>query len=406
MTSDSKPAPLILFGAFDRHNLGDLLFPHVVASMLGAREVVFAGVAERDLRAFGGHEVEAISRLARRWGDQPADLIHVGGEILTVDAWEAAVMVLAPEEAGAVIGLHESHRRRLCWAQDYLGIRHRAAYVAPRALFRNPGRFVFNAVGGVEFAGLDPRLSDEVAQSLRGATFVGARERVTLDHLGRAGVAARLMPDAAVMVKELFGENIRRHGESGEPASVRKAFPQGYVAVQFSADFGDDATLAAIAAQFDRVAAEAGLGVALFRAGAAPWHDDLDVYRRAASRMRAAPARVFESLDIWDICALIAASRGYCGSSLHGRIVALAYGLPRISMVQPAMAQGAGTTKQEAFVATWESADAAGIVAPENMAAGLLAALNSGRDEALTAARRLSALYRERFEELRSLLGA
>jgi hypothetical protein len=27
-----KP-PLILFGAFDRHNLGDLLFPHIVAAL-------------------------------------------------------------------------------------------------------------------------------------------------------------------------------------------------------------------------------------------------------------------------------------------------------------------------------------------------------------------------------------
>lgn len=49
--------PAILFGAFDRHNLGDLLFPHVAAALLPGRELLFAGLADRDLRALGGHRV-------------------------------------------------------------------------------------------------------------------------------------------------------------------------------------------------------------------------------------------------------------------------------------------------------------------------------------------------------------
>ena len=30
----AKPGPLVLFGACDRHNLGDLLFPHIAAALL------------------------------------------------------------------------------------------------------------------------------------------------------------------------------------------------------------------------------------------------------------------------------------------------------------------------------------------------------------------------------------
>ena len=84
-----------------------------------------------------------------------------------------------------------------------------------------------------------------------------------------------------------------------------------------------------------RCVAETGYGVAFFRAGAAPWHDDLACYRRVAARMRTAAVKIFTSLDIWDICALIAASRAYCGSSLHGRIVAMAYALPRLNLIHP-----------------------------------------------------------------------
>jgi len=64
--------------------------------------------------------------------------------------------------------------------------------------------------------------------------------------------------------------------------------------------------------------------------------------------------RLFPSLHLWDICALIAASRGIVSSSLHGRIVALAYGLPRVSLIPPQ--QGARPVKTAAFAETWEPA--------------------------------------------------
>jgi hypothetical protein len=49
---------------------------------------------------------------------------------------------------------------------------------------------------------------------------------------------------------------------------------------------------------------------------------------------------------------LIAASRGTIASSLHARVVAVAYGLPRVSMKSPQ--QGARPDKVAAFAETWE----------------------------------------------------
>jgi hypothetical protein len=45
---------VILFGPFDRHNLGDLLFAHIASALLPGRELVVAGLAERDLRPSAG----------------------------------------------------------------------------------------------------------------------------------------------------------------------------------------------------------------------------------------------------------------------------------------------------------------------------------------------------------------
>ncbi|NWG74557.1 MAG: polysaccharide pyruvyl transferase family protein, partial [Rubrivivax sp.] len=42
------PSPVVVFGAFDRHNLGDLLFAHLAQALLPGEELIVAGLASRD----------------------------------------------------------------------------------------------------------------------------------------------------------------------------------------------------------------------------------------------------------------------------------------------------------------------------------------------------------------------
>lgn len=397
--------PVILFGAFDRHNFGDLLFPHVAAAMLPGHEPIFAGLAERDLRAEGGHRVAALSAVAARLGERPATLIHVGGEILTCDAWQAAVMLTPPDEARRLVArLDARPREQREWAARMLGTDARAPYAtAARAALRGPLRVAYLAVGGVELGACDGELRADVLAALAGADDVSVRDRQTQAQLQAAGIAARLAPDPAVMIAELFGEQVRAHAALGEVERLREAFPQGYLAVQFSADFGDDETLTRLAAQFDRACASTGLGVALFRAGAAPWHDELDVLRRLAARMRSGTAQVFASLDLWDLCALVAVSRGYCGSSLHGRIVAMAFALPRVNLRHPSAR--ARTGKQAAFASTWDLAEMPAVVDVDDAAAAIERALAADPARLAHSAARLAAHFREAFAAMRERLG-
>ncbi len=387
----------ILFGAFDRHNFGDLLFPHIAAALLENDRLVFAGLAERDLRPYGGHRVQALAQLAEAWGDRAANFIHAGGEILTCDAWQAAVMLLPPERAQDAIARLDSHpRERLEWAQEQLGIPDLAPYTLSRQRFPRLARVIYNGVGGVDLAQRDPLLRREVTAKLKAADAVAVRDELTLAQLSAAGIAASLVPDPAVMVAELFGARIRQQARQGATAAMRNAFPQGYIAVQFSADFGDDATLTGIAAQLDRVAVSSGCGVVFFRAGAAPWHDDAACYQRVAERMQSA-AKIFSSLDLWDICALIAHSSAYCGSSLHGRIVAMAFALPRVNLLHPD--QEGKASKQAAYAATWEMPGMPATVAVRDIARGIRQALTASPEACRHAARQLAGQYRRQFNE-------
>lgn len=394
----ASPRPTILFGAFDRHNFGDMLFPHVLAALLAPRPLCFAGLADADLRACGGHRVRALRRLAPRLPG--ANLVHVGGEILDCDAALAAAMLMPPREAQAVLAHLDAQPESLrTWARQALGMPDLAPYVAGRGIVPHAAALICNAVGGADLARADAALRAEVRAKLAGADVVTVRDAQTAAALAGLGIASRLLPDSVCMLRALFGAALKRRAAQGELARLATRFPDGYLAVQFSADFGDDATLGAIAAGLDALARSRRLGIVFFRAGAAFWHDEMTVLQRAKRRMQM-PAMVFESIDIWDISALIAAARGYLGSSLHGRIIAMAHGLPRANLLLP----GAQSAKHGAYVAAWEAGGLPTLLPVADIARGMEAALAAPAAMLHALAREHEAIYRRGFDAWHAML--
>lgn len=403
MTDSTSSTETVLFGAFDRHNLGDILFPHIVARMLPDRRLRFAGLAENDLRQYGGHRVEAICTLAGACRDRTIDLVHVGGELLTCDAWEASVMLSSAQRVKSVIHQRGTWLRTpLEWANEQLGVPTRAPYVVPRERFTHIRNLAFNAIGGVELDRCEHRMRDEVIGTLKRASDVTVRDAVTLKWLEAEDIPVRLLPDPVVMVAELFGNAIHTRAASGPVSPIRRQCPNGYIAVQFSTDFGDDRTLDEIAVQLDAAATSNGLGVVFFRAGIAPWHDDLEVFERTRSRMKTPRVHRFDSPNVWDICALIAGSSVYCGSSLHGRIVATAFALPRVNVRHPTRIRS--HSKQTAFASTWEDADMPSEVGIAEIKQGIDAALHIEPARLERIAKTLVTTYRSGFQALSALL--
>jgi hypothetical protein len=393
--------PVILFGAFDRHNFGDLLLAHVAAALLRGRELHFAGLATRDLRPFGGHAVTALAELAAGWGGRPAALLQVGGEVLSCTAWQAAVMLQPGAELQPLIRHLEARpAERQAWVRRTIGYDAQAPYLAPRALFRGPLRWIGTGLGGVELQHCARSLRAEVLATLAAADDLSVRDAATQAQLQAAGIAARLVPDPAVMVAALFGARIRGHARRGEVARLRAAFPQGWIAAQCSADFGDDSTLDALAAQLEDAAVRAGSAVVLWRAGAAPWHDDAEVLARLAARLRRAPVHRFASLRLWDLCALLASARAFAGSSLHGRIVATAFARPRVSLRLP------GSGKVEAWAGTWEAPGLPTSVGVDGLAEALRQALAVDPARLRRHARALARQYRADFALTRAAVAA
>src|SRR5690606_36745693 len=108
----------------------------------------------------------------------------------------------------------------------------------------------------------------EAVHKLRGACRIGVREHATRQALAASGIDAALLPDCVSLVAELFGARIARHGRRGEPAAIATTFAttfaRGYLALQFNAGFGDDATLDTLADRLERIARRHRLGIVAF----------------------------------------------------------------------------------------------------------------------------------------------
>ncbi|THF54670.1 polysaccharide pyruvyl transferase family protein [Pseudothauera rhizosphaerae] len=360
--------PLILFGAFDRHNFGDLLLARCAMARHPGRTVVAAGLAARDLRRWGGQRVRALADVAAEYRDQPADFLHVGGEILTTTAWEAAVMLQPPATAARLIAACRSDPAAgRAWAAQWLGCDEGLPYVRAARSLPAAWRVGFEAVGGVGLAALPAELRAEACEALRQAAFFSVRDGVTRAVLARAGLDAPLAPDPAADCARLLAAPIARRGVGGEPARIAAALPRR-LAVQLAAAWGDDGTLARVAASVAATARALRAGVVLFRAGLAPWHDDLAVLQRLAAhigaRDAALPVALFRSAHVFDICALLAGAAGHVGTSLHGSIVAHSFGVPALCLVEEVGAKAA------ACLDTWHPAPRAWLARAELPADG------------------------------------
>ncbi len=394
----SRSPLALLIGAHDRHNLGDLLLGQIAAALLPHRPIAPAGVVARDLTACGGFAVSSLADLASRHAQNPVDLIHFGGEILTTTAWQAAVMVAETAAVPELIARYDRHPHAArAYAAATFGFAAEVPYLVSRTLFPHARRIVGLALGGVDLLDAEAALRQEVVAKLAEMTHLTVRDRVTQAALAANGMVAALAPDLAVLTAALFGRRIAAEVHRGEVALCRRLFPQGFLAVQFAASCSDDATLAALAQELQRISAASGCAIVFFRAGAAPWHDDLEAYQRCAALLRQ-PSHCFATLYLWQIAALIAASKGFLGTSLHGRIVAAAFAKPRLNFWCAAAQDSAA--KVAAYCATWEPMLHPAVVPLSHLAKGWQKVLAYGQVAHRTLAQSLTRRARQMVQQL------
>ena len=322
---------ILLVGAYERDNFGDLLFLELTKRRLGAigAVTVVSAPISADMRALVG---EFVIPTGLALQTDPFDTVWVvGGEIGTTTLGEALRFSLSAADHETLAAAPGPVRRAAIAA---LTVDHESpgAYVpAPSGDDTTAAPVVLHSVGLAGLAGAavdDPRMV-----SISAAAGLTVRDGVSSELLAERGVRHRLAPDLV--------QTIRKHLVPASPD------PSSRVLVQASTRsldlWGDDAFVDAV------VSLSSDHPVTLFAAGTATGHDSIERYEEVRAtvleRSPTADVSISSERDPWRLAREIAESRAWIGTSLHGRIVASAFDRPRVSLAN---------VKVAAYADTWD----------------------------------------------------
>lgn len=328
---------VIVYGAYDRHNYGDLLFAIILKRYLEADKrfsVLVAATKKSNLSSYGALPTMPLRHALAATRQQPKTMLIVaGGECLTAQ-WESILGYLAPQ-----IAYYPIKATPYLLGQKTFARMSRALTSIPSDMplvlgERDlPGvQVMYNSVGGNEISKKQPVIHEAIANNLRDCTYISVRDRETSSELEKLGIPHNLVPDSAVLISDMY-------------PVVPSGREPGHIVFHIS-DHHAKRRVEAIAQQLTELNMSTGLRIALLTIGKAPGHADDGPLDKLQSLLGDRAFRV-DSGKIEDIIQCIATSRLYCGTSLHGAITALAYAVPQVALLPNKV------VKLSSFLETW-----------------------------------------------------
>lgn len=340
---------ILIIGAFDRYNYGDLLFPLIIEKQLDTYhrgfQYEFFGLVESDLSREGGKPTLDLKAFYEAC-NQPDHKVHVmvaGGEALGV-TWNSLLAALnKPFQR-----IHKHHVRitkvlnlnRI--AKKIVKGKTTLPFVFDKSDFNSVKTFIFNSLGG---SGITSALFERfgfMRGKLQNADYLAVRDNITLENLRQNEIKAHLFPDSAILMSEFYP--LETLGKSITPEVHRYVLKNRGNYVFFQINQKTTAgRKGAIASELDRIYRDTRTEICLCPIGKAFNHDDHLALYAVKTKMES-PSTYFDAENIWDIMYLIANSKAYIGTSLHGAITSMSYNVPHVGLV---------VEKLDAYLSTW-----------------------------------------------------
>lgn len=340
---------VLIIGAFDRYNYGDLLFPLVIELQLGSYgedfQFEYFGLVESDLSSVGGLPTQGLQKFYKACSD-PNDPVHVivaGGEALGV-TWNSLYAALNPlfqrinkrhAKVNRVLDLNG-------WTKKVLKGKTALPFVFDKSDFAGVQSVILNSLGGSGLGKSVFARYDFLKEKLQNVDYFAVRDRLTMDNLLENGLKADLYPDSAILMSEFYSLNFLHKMVTQEVAGYVAEHAGRYVFAQINKKTtrGHEQT---IASGLDAIYQKDKKEICLCPIGKALDHDDHEALRELGSLM-SSPYTYFDADNIWDIMYLIANAKCYVGTSLHGAITAMSFAVPHV---------GLKVEKLGAYLATW-----------------------------------------------------
>lgn len=341
---------LYILAPNDRFNYGDLLFPYILTHYFSAKfnDIVYVSTTESDLSDRGGIKTKSYSELFNVDANWENHLIVAGGESLCV-RWFTILSYVVPwvrflyRLSWKIAGLQISKSfPNYCASFIEYVFKTRTCFVFSVGKNELPQfkSIAYNALGGSWLLNSEVLNNPKVCAILNSVDFFTVRDKVTSLALSRHGIKHSICPDTAILMSDVFREEMLLKNVS---LTIIKEFSETeYIFFQGNLNLWKRKYELA-ASQLMDLYNNTGCKICLCPIGEALGHSDQIALKKIDSLLKCNHTFI-EQPNIFDIMWLIKHSRMYVGSSLHGTITAMSFGVPYI---------GYGAKKLKAYIELW-----------------------------------------------------
>ena len=334
---------IALVGAFDRNNYGDVLMPIILEKRLNKIfknvQYYYYGLQESDMSKVKGVNTLPLKELydANNFFDA---VIIVGGQVLTSDYTN---MYLNLQNNKIYIFLLKFlsklfHNGIKKYCKNKLSGKEIQPWIIDKDKI-NCKFLIYNTVGGKLLSN-----NDAVINNIKKINYISVREKGTYDVVKKINKNVKLYPDSVVSLSYVLDEAIIKSNIKKDLISDLNKLGE-YFVFQVKRKIGKK-SINNIVSEIENVYETTGLACVLLPIGYAQGHEDQIVLKKIYRKIKT--PKYFSYNNIYETAYIIKNSKLYVGTSLHGAITSISYGVPHMALTN-------NITKLVDFLNTWKS---------------------------------------------------
>lgn len=391
---------IILYGAFDRHNYGDLLFPlimeRVIKQQFPDKKVVIAGLIDSDLSEFGAPKTIAIKK-ALKDSKPDATLILAGGDVVACD-WQSAYGYLLPTF------IFPFYERIACYyfpkITDFLisrlaGLTSELPFNLNRDDVGFSRKIIYNSVGATGVSNVtETNKMLSLSKVMNDANYVSVRDVFSQDQLKRISCKSSVIaPDSATVMSSYISVEELEQRSSHTTKNLLEKYVGGYIVFQISQAHvrGKEESFAKALSE---ISSKLKLPIVFIAIGNAAGHNDTAGINKVTSMLADnVDYDTYLEGNIFDLMNIIRNASCYCGTSLHGLITSMSFGVPRVALL-PTL------RKQINYMKTWDLPHMPKGITPEELTSAVDLAMATSNEDLQALGKKLTDVYMENFHRL------
>lgn len=332
---------VVLYGAFDRYNYGDNLMPILLERFFLSEyvkcskdyEFIYASINSSDLSCYKCKPSVPIKSLLKN--DIDYNIIVVGGEVMGADV--GTLFSHVQNNIFYAKAINFTKRVSPKFVNAYAKLFYPAAwdypYIPRKNSFKGKVKIIYNTVGGVPVKSQWEYVKD--------ADYVSVRDQRSYDGMKKI-CNLNLIPDSVLIASKLvdndfFKSNVR-------PGIIALCQNKRFITLQ-ACPYKVKFTPKDLALVLDDIKREKAMDVILLPIGYASGHDD-SLFLSEVKKYSREEIELLDDLNVWEIMFIISKAKAFYGTSLHGVITAMSFGVPHYCI-------NSDIKKLTSFLNTW-----------------------------------------------------